>query len=127
MAKVICKTVHGKELKHCEVQCNVDCTGIATALYEQGWLKGNEGSVVLTREQYKTLCFKYGQCIMESNLRKDEIEKLKVELKQAQKETAREILRELYDACKDDTYGQVVVDFSALESLAKQNGVELDQ
>lgn len=48
MAKVICKTVHGKELKHCDVQCNVDCTGIATALYEQG-------HVVLTREEYDNL------------------------------------------------------------------------
>ena len=32
MTKVICKTVNNKELKHCEVQCNVDCIGFAEAL-----------------------------------------------------------------------------------------------
>lgn len=43
----------------------------------------------------------------------------------ASKETAREILQPLYDACKEDDYGQVVVDFAILEDLAKRYGVEV--
>ena len=44
-----------------------------------------------------------------------------------EKETAEKILMPLYDACKEDTYGQVVVDFSILENLAKQFGVEVKE
>ena len=45
----------------------------------------------------------------------------------ASKETAEKILMPLYDACKEDNYGQVVVDFSIIENLAKQFGVEIKE
>ena len=34
----------------------------------------------------------------------------------ARKETADKILTALYDACKEDTYGQTVVDFAIIET-----------
>lgn len=46
--------------------------------------------------------------------------------KKGVKDTAKEILQSLYDACKDDDYGQVVLDYSNIESLAKQFGVEVE-
>ena len=49
------------------------------------------------------------------------------ELKQVSKETAEKILQPLYNACKEDTYGQVVVDFAILENLAKQFDVEIKE
>lgn len=55
MAKIICKTINGKELKHCEVQCDVDCLGIAQALYEQNYRKIPKDSVVLSREEYESI------------------------------------------------------------------------
>ena len=55
----------------------------------------------------------------------NEAKDLRRELKQARNETAEKILQPLYNACKEDTYGQVVVDFAILENLAKQFGVEI--
>ena len=54
-------------------------------------------------------------------------ERAKKEVEQARKETAREILKPLYDACKDDSYGQVVVDFAILEDFARKHGVDLGE
>ena len=45
---------------------------------------------------------------------------------QAVKDTAKEILQSFYDNCKDDDYGQVVLDYSNIESLARQFGVEVE-
>ncbi len=102
------------------------CIAIAEELINQGYRKIDEGAVVLTKEEYESLKNE------SADIAKDYQEMAKFydekceELDQARKETAKEILQELYDACKDDTYGQVVVDFSALESLAKQYGVEVE-
>ncbi len=49
------------------------------------------------------------------------------EVNKASRETAEKILQPLYDACKEDTYGQVVVDFAILENLAKQFDVEIKE
>lgn len=41
-------------------------------------------------------------------------------------ETAREILQEMYDYCKEDVLGQVIVDFNCLETIARKYGIELE-
>lgn len=47
--------------------------------------------------------------------------------KEIRKETAEKILKPLYEACKEDSYGQVVVDFSILEDFARKYGVDLGE
>ena len=51
MAKEICKIVNKKELKHCEIHCEVDCLGIAKGLFKYYQPRLPEGSVVLSGEQ----------------------------------------------------------------------------
>ena len=96
-----------------------------------------QDSVVLSREEFKNYCnlsvenevlkeekeqFENDVCNYEMNL-----QHLTGELEQVRKETAEKILQPLYDACKEDTYGQVVVDFAILENLARQFGVEIKE
>lgn len=148
---------------------------LAEALYNAGYRKLPEDSVVLSREEYEILKLElaqklyddifailkiklwlYGDDAMTKNLNgltkqkildftkkwgiednhlneKDysHINHLQAHDKQIQeqerKETAEKILLPLYDACKEDSYGQVVVDFTILENLAKQFGVEIQE
>ena len=55
MAKVICKIVNKKELKHCEVRCDIDCLGIAKELLKYYQPKPPKDSVVLTKEELNTI------------------------------------------------------------------------
>ena len=87
----------------------------AKLLVKKGYRKLPDGATVL-------LVGKYNQALDEKT-----IEYFVKHNKQIRKETAREILQPLYDACKDDSYGQVVVDFAILERLAKQYGVEVEE
>lgn len=83
----------------------------AKTLYNAGYRKLPEDSVVLSREEYIDLSRNY----------------VGEQVAQARKETAEKILQPLYDACKEDTYGQVVVDFAIIENLAKQFGLEIKE
>lgn len=114
---------------------------IAEALVEKGWVKIPEDSVVLSKEEYKKLQKrnadrkrlrnKIAKCKDELNRAKEANKNLldlfKIEIDKASKETAEKILKPLYDACKEDTYGQVVVDFTILENIAKRFGVEIKE
>ena len=73
-----------------------------------------QNSVVLSKEEWECLHNDYAKALY--NARQNE-----------RKETAEKILQPLYDACKEDTYGQVVVDFAILENLAKQFGLEIKE
>lgn len=78
-----------------------------------------QDSVVLSREEYEKLkMLEEGHITCEDML--EFVEK-------ARKETAEKILQPLYNACEEDTYGQVVVDFAILENLAKQFGLEIKE
>lgn len=85
----------------------------AKTLYNAGYRKLPEDSVVLSKGAYESLSSKAKANVVNA-----------VEIR---KETAEKILQPLYDACKDDSYGQVVVDFAILERLAKQFGVEIKE
>lgn len=103
---------------------------LAKSLIEKGYQKVDRNKqVVLSREDYDSLkaendkyvkdCINYLATINKLENKVWEVEQ------QARKETAREILQELYIACEDDTYGQVVVDFTILENFARQYGVDI--
>jgi hypothetical protein len=42
IAKIICKTTHKTELKHCEIVCNVDCINYGKAIKEAGYRKESD-------------------------------------------------------------------------------------
>lgn len=42
IAKIICKKTHKTELKHCEMQCNVDCINYGKAIKEAGYRKESD-------------------------------------------------------------------------------------
>ena len=91
------------------------CVAYATAeaLYNANYRKVGEDEIVIKKSEQKQWL---KDCI-ESNKKTEEI---------ARKQTAREILQDMYDYCKDDDYGQVMVDFSCLETLARKYGIELE-
>lgn len=90
-----------------------------------------EDSVVLTKEEYEDLRLleeKYGKPTYIDGYMTAYAHRLETAnnlVSKARKETAERILKPLYDACKEDSYGQVVVDFAILENFAKQFGVEI--
>jgi hypothetical protein len=110
----------------------------AEAIYNVGYRKHPKDSIVLSREEYERL--------KRVENEKDRLYEIKLDLenqliekgwtdyegadeieKRVSKETAEKILQPLYNACKEDTYGQVVVDFAILENLAKKFGVEIKE
>ena len=97
-----------------------DAKEIAKALYLLGYRKLPKDSVVLSREEYKRITTELVTEQRATEIAKEYFEKIR-------KETAEKILQPLYNACKEDTYGQVVVDFAILENLAKQFGVEIKE
>ena len=106
---------YSKKILSCVKLKDCEAYSFAKALYNAGYRKLPDGATVL-------LVGKYNQALDEKT-----IEYFVKHNKQIRKETAREILQPLYDACKDDSYGQVVVDFAILERLAKQFGVEIKE
>ena len=102
---------------------SVDCDYTAHKLIEQGWIKPNKDSVVLLKTKYEMLvaCSSY----------EGVINKLKDEYIKGSNETAEKIFKELksknqyeYFSYDDDKY---CVSSDAIEELAKQFGVELEQ
>lgn len=93
---------------------------IAEAVYNAGYRKVPKDSIVLSKEEYDEIKT-YQSYIPEMKKAFDKIRNA------TSKETAEKILLPLYDACKEDSYGQVVVDFTILENLAKQFGVEIQE
>lgn len=94
MAKIICNAINNKELKHCDIQCNVDCLGIAKELLKHYQPKLPKDSVVLSREEFKLLTdIKDLQQQVQDSLSSmsEDIERIE---KQASKETA--------EKCKED-------------------------
>lgn len=83
-------------------------------IIEEEYKEALEGKVVLTTEEYQDLVVK-------------SMGNFSSAMVKARKETAEKILQPLYNACKEDTYGQVVVDFAILENLAKQFDVEIKE
>ena len=79
-----------------------------------------QDSVVLSREEYKRITTELVTEQRATEIAKEYFEKIR-------KETAEKILQPLYNACKEDTYGQVVVDFAILENFAKQFGVKIKE
>lgn len=96
---------------------------IAEKLIEQGYCKIPEGAVVLTREEYEELQtgkdFDYGYREGESNMT-SYYENIR--LPEVRKETAREILSEMFKQIK----GYENVDI-ILSRIAKQFGVEIKE
>lgn len=111
----------------------------AEALYNAGYRKIPEDSVVLSREeyemlanQYKNLEIKYSNLCDNYRLCKDANETLKQNIIIIRKETAEKIFTELLKekqlidlGCGDGTYEYIDVD--DLEDLAKQYGVEIKE
>lgn len=116
----------------------------AEEMFKKGYRKINKDSVVISQKEYEKLIAPR-LFIKPRELNKKELaEKLKNEKygiigvdsssieiiptrADIEKETAEKILKPLYDACKEDTYGQTVVDFAILENFAKQFGVDLGE
>lgn len=93
---------------------------VAIQIVEHYQPKLPEDSVVLSKEEYDEIKI-YKSYIPEMKKAFDKVRNAAI------KETAEKILKPLYDACKDDSYGQMVVDFAILENLAKQFGVEIKE
>ena len=120
---------------------------IATAIYNAGYRKIPEGSVVLSKEEYEKLkadyeaiCYNFdeiqrlwkttndrlGQCHIAYNITKDEKERLRENLQQALKETAREIFRFVLNMSRFDFNGELIFPVNLLRNeIKKQFGVEV--
>lgn len=107
----------------CIVKNRKDCSDWDNAKYnyEKGYRKIPEGSVVLTEMQYNALLSKQSTVISIDEQLKKEFE---YELKQARKETAREILKELYGQIDEKTPKWVE---TQVKMKAKQFGVEVEE
>lgn len=82
---------------------------VATVIYDNNYRKITEDSVVLSKEEYeqhaneyRNLSIKYEQVFDKYRLCKDANEKLKQKAISARKETAKEILKELYNRLELD-------------------------
>lgn len=133
IAKVIGNTwlvdLEGDTKDVCEVLDEIDIKGIARELYEQGYRKLPEDSVVLTKKEYEQL----KQTIISQS---EESTKLCTHLTQkiidTRKETAEKIFTELLKekelidlGCGDGTYEYIAVD--DLKDLAKQYSIEIKE
>lgn len=79
IAKIICKTTHKTELKHCEIMCNVDCINYGKAIKEAGYRKESDTAreilgLILAKE------FEKGDYLTDDELKKLVAEKYGVDL-----------------------------------------------
>ena len=102
---------------------------ITKALYEQGYRKITEGSVVLTKEEYKILYnderanyYRAENLAIENDL-------LNKKLMDARKEMAREIIGWWKNKLPHRIYanGDHLVTYAYLDELAKQYGVDIEE
>ena len=107
----------------------VDCESCANYLFENlGYRKIPEGSVVLSKgEAQKYYAYKHIEPQIKGCL--DREVKLEKQLKEARKETAREILQKLYDETIREGRPAVYKLLSPkdIKELAKQYGVEVEE
>lgn len=134
MAKIICNTVNGKELKHCDIQCEIDCLGIARELLKHYQPKLPENAVVLDFDYFEQNYVNIDVFL----LVKEELEYIKRRMAVKEKETAREILKAIKERfvatyllptgldlpAKKVKYAKITED--DLNELAKQFGVEVE-
>ena len=106
----------------------VDCSYIAYKLIEQGWIKSDKDSVVLSREEFsKALTDNFNMGKKEAQFYSE-----RVAIPTTRKETAEKIFTELLKekqlidfGCGDGTYEYI--DVEDLKDLAKQFGVEIKE
>lgn len=103
-----------------------DAKEIAKALYLLGYQKIPKDSVVLSKEEWREYVDNENEAYYRGQ-HEAEVYYKNIQIPRERKEMAEKILKSLYDACKEDTYGQVVVDFTILENFAKQLGVEIKE
>ena len=110
------------------------CMNIAKTLYNAGYRKLSEDSVVLSREkyemlvnQYKNLEIKYSNLCDNYRLCKDANETLKQNIIITRNETAEKILRDLYSEATSNVSETVELTTFQIEQFAKQYGVEIKE
>ena len=96
------------------IQSKTIYTAMATALYNAGYRKVADDEMVLDKNGY----YEHINAVQECGKR--------MGYAQGRDETAREILQEMYDYCKEDVFGQVIVDFNCLETIARKYDIELE-
>ena len=111
----------------------VDTYDTAYKLVNKGWVKADEDSVVLTKEEYnkkkKPLNITHFEKVVKENEKlNNKIEGLKKiitlysnDIKKIRKETAREFLQLAYDRCLEKSF------IKKVEELAKQFGVDIEE
>lgn len=126
MARIIafdlCPQRYHKELYGENAKCYADnnfgdcekIKGVVDKLYDAGYRKVADDEIIVKKRQYEQLK-KYNR----------DRKRLRLRWQQAKQET-REILQEMYDYCKEDVFGQVIVDFNCLETIARKYGIELE-
>lgn len=112
-----------------ELFCKEEKQKLLKEMYEQGKFDAiadleKEGKVVISKNEYESFT---KLSIYDKPVKHRIYEFINDMKERTRKETAREILKPLYEDCKDDSYGQVVLDFSNIESLARKYGVELEE
>lgn len=129
MAKVLCYD-YGDLCSICTNKCNTDL--IVNVLYNKGYRKIDKDSVVLTEEEYNIIDHNIKHLESVCNNIQDYTKELEESLKQARRETAREIFEYLYmqfsadyllgfrNEYKDWRYADLI------KRYAKQYGVEVE-
>ena len=127
MAKVIGNTwlvdLEGDTKDVCEVLDEVDIKGIARELYEKGYRKLPENSVVLSKEELNK---KY----VSRDTYDAEIEYRKVLEKRVNKVTAEKIYlqaKAIVDATKHMAQGREYIHINALKEIIKNCGIEIKE
>ena len=128
-------------LKSCDTSFEENCKLLAYDLFTLGWIKSNEDSVVLSREErqvrdYECYNLGYETHRQESQRREDYIETLLHHINDlenalliARKETAEKIFKMLISELESNKflYGKRIIMEVDVENLAKQFGVEIKE
>ena len=127
MTRIICQQQYFNT--HCVERCSLngccpECTDLATDLYNLGYRKHPEDSVVLSREEF-------GQLL--NNAIRVDLEFLEQEKEKTRKETAEKFLNMIYWKAvkhikgknKDECF--IEISFEKLEKIAKNFGVEIKE
>jgi hypothetical protein len=134
MAVLVCRrNPQAHEVEDC-IKCEFkngmcDVYRVAEKIYEQNYRKLQEDSVVLTREEQERILTatekRIEQLKEENGQLRLENNDLEAQINQARKETAREILKELYGFFPKDKQFTMISRATIL-AIAKQFGVEVE-